>query len=79
MEATELTALDDGRLQNLIEVFWESHPAAVPIREAFLQTRDDFGPAPGPLSEIVRKRYHHALDVYLLILAATSLRRIAFT
>ena len=72
MDAAELTGLDAGRLQNLSEVFWESHRAAVPIREAFLQTRDDFGSEPGPLSEIVRKRYHHALDVYLLILAATS-------
>jgi len=29
-------------------------------------------PVPGPLSEIVRGRYHHSLDVYLLVLAATA-------
>lgn len=71
MDSPELNGLDERRLENLSEVFWESHRAAVPIREAFLQIRD-VEPEPGPLSEIVRKRYHHALDVYLLILAATA-------
>lgn len=71
MDPAELTDLNDRRLANLNEVFWQSHRAAVPIREAFLQIRG-VEPEPGPLSELVRNRHHHALDVYLLILAATA-------
>jgi hypothetical protein len=64
--------LEERRLENLSDVLWESHRRAVPIRVSFLQVREEFGSHPGPLGEIVRKRYHHALDVYLLILAATA-------
>src|SRR5262249_2311749 len=72
VDSEERARLDDDRAVNLSEVFWESHRRAVPIRRAFLQIRLEHESRPGPISEIVRNRYHHALDVYLLIPAATA-------
>jgi hypothetical protein len=72
MNPADLTELDADRLSYLDEIFWESHRTAVPIRDSLLQIRHTSGSEPGLLSEIVRGRHHHALDVYLLILAATA-------
>src|SRR5436853_507810 len=44
---------------------------ALPLRESFLQLRGS-PPEPGPFSELVRGRHHHALDLYLLVVAATA-------
>ena len=59
------------RLLRLHEVFLESHRDAVPLRETFLQTRGA-PPTPGALAKLVRRGQHHALDLYLLIHAATA-------
>jgi hypothetical protein len=64
-------ALEEERAQGVRELLRDSHHGAVPIRESFLQTRGA-PPEPGPLSEIVRQRRHHALDLYLFVLAATA-------
>jgi hypothetical protein len=71
MDADTTSAPQDARSENLSQLFWDSHRTAVPIRESFLQIRGERA-VPGPLGKIVRGRYHHALDVYLLILAATA-------
>ncbi|MDX6450674.1 MAG: hypothetical protein QOH16_723 [Gaiellaceae bacterium] len=66
------TFLDqEERGQALIELFRDSHREAVPLRETFLQRRGD-PPDPGPLSRLVSGGHHHALDLYLLIHAATA-------
>jgi hypothetical protein len=71
VDAAEAVDLESDRRANLAELLLASRRDAVPIRERFLQIRGD-PPEPGPLSELVRGGYDHALDVYLLILAATS-------
>jgi hypothetical protein len=63
--------LDEHRAHLLLELLGASHHNALPIRESFLQLRGA-PPEPGPLSEIVRGRHHHTLDLYLLVLAATA-------
>lgn len=63
--------LEEERGRSLTALLAESHHGALPIRESFLQIRGT-PPEPGPLSEFVRGRHHHALDLYLLILAAAA-------
>jgi hypothetical protein len=63
--------LEQERERALAELLASSHHAALPLRESFLQVRGT-PPEPGPFSEFVRGRHHHALDVYLLVLAATA-------
>ncbi len=70
MRSADIGALEEARAHNLRDVLYGTRRVAVPIRVSFLQIRGT-PPEPGPLAEIVRKRYHHALDLYLLILAAT--------
>jgi hypothetical protein len=62
--------LEEERERGLAELLASSHHDALPLRESFLQVRGT-PPEPGPLSELVRGRHRHALDVYLLVLAAT--------
>jgi hypothetical protein len=71
MNDEEENVLDQQRRENLEELLSDSHHDALPIRELFLQRRGT-PPVPGPLAEIVRGRHHHALDQYLLVLAATA-------
>src|SRR5437879_5049257 len=63
--------LEEERGRSLAALLAESHHGALPIRESFLQIRGT-PPEPGPLSELVGGRHHHALDLYLLILAAAA-------
>ncbi|MDX6453832.1 MAG: hypothetical protein QOH16_3881 [Gaiellaceae bacterium] len=71
MIVMEEAVLDEERERNLAELLRGSHHEDLPIREAYLQTRGT-PPFPGPFSEIVRKRHHHALDAHLLMLAAAA-------
>src|SRR5688572_4114081 len=62
---------EEARHDRLVELLRDSHREAVPLRESFLQLRAP-QKMPGPLGEIVRHGLHNALDLYLLIHAATA-------
>jgi hypothetical protein len=66
----DLAALEEARGEYLRQVLGGTRRTAVPIREAFLQIRGK-RPEPGVLSDFVKDQSEHALDLYLLILAAT--------
>jgi hypothetical protein len=66
-----LRELEARRDENLHSLLGATHRSFVPIRESFLQLRG-VPPTPGLLGELVRSRQRHALDVFLLLWAATS-------
>jgi len=61
------------RQQQLEAILEESQrPGRVPIRNAFVQQRHGTIAGPGPLSEIVRRGRHSALDQYMITLGWAS-------
>ncbi len=64
-------ALEEERERALGDLLAHSHHGTLPLREAFLQMRGS-PPQPGPFSELIRGRHRHALDTYLLVVAATA-------
>jgi hypothetical protein len=71
MSDHDVQPLEVGRATRLADLFRHSHRSFVPIREGFLQIRGD-EPTPGPFGALVTAKQHHALDVYLLLHAATA-------
>ena len=63
--------LEEERRRALDDLLAHSHNGALPLRESFLQNRGT-PPEPGPFSELVRGGHHRALDLYLLVVAATA-------